>query len=91
MYISLGTLLSDNSKFYNKCINAFSNKEYFVVLSTGFDIDLNEFGDLPENFLIRQSVPQQKLLEHVELFITHAGMNSVNAADQILRYIDKQS
>lgn len=80
VYISLGTLLSNNSNFYKKCINAFSNKEYYVVISTGFEIDLTEFGDLPENFIIRQSVPQQKLLEHVDLFITHAGMNSVNEA-----------
>ena len=80
VYISLGTLLTDNSKFYKKCIKAFLNKEYYTVLSIGFDVDINIFGDLPENFLIRQSVPQQRLLKYVDLFITHAGMNSVNEA-----------
>jgi MGT family glycosyltransferase len=78
VYISLGTLISNNPDFYKKCINAFLNKEYYIVISIGFDQDLNNFAILPENFLIRQSVPQQKLLEHVDLFITHAGMNSVN-------------
>lgn len=29
-------------------------------------------------YCLRPSVPQQRLLEHVDLFITHAGMNSVN-------------
>ena len=80
VYISLGTLISDNPTFYKKCIKAFLNKDYFVVIAIGFDVDLNEFGDLPKNFLIRQSVPQQRLLEHVDVFITHAGMNSVNEA-----------
>ena len=80
VYISLGTLLTDNSKFYKKCIKAFLNKEYYIVISIGFDVDINIFGDLPENFLIRQSVPQQKLLKYADLFITHAGMNSVNEA-----------
>ena len=32
------------------------------------------------NLIIRASVPQQRLLEQVDVFITHAGMNSVNEA-----------
>ena len=39
-----------------------------------------DFGSVPVNFIIRQTLPQQKLLKHVQLFITHAGMNSVNEA-----------
>ena len=46
----------------------------------GIEIDLEKFRGLPDNFLVRQYVPQQQLLEHVDLFITHAGMNSVNEA-----------
>ena len=80
VYISLGTLHNNNPHFYKTCVNAFFNKEYYVVISVGYEINLNDYHDLPANFLIRQSVPQQKLLEHVNLFITHAGMNSVNEA-----------
>ena len=80
VYISLGTLHNVNFHFYKTCLKAFTNKEYYVVISVGFEIDLKKFINLPKNFIIRQSVPQQKLLEHVELFITHAGMNSVNEA-----------
>ena len=80
IYISLGTLHNDNADFYRVCVNDFTNKEYYVVISVGSEIDIAEFVDLPANFMIRRSVPQQKLLEHVELFITHAGMNSVNEA-----------
>ncbi len=80
VYVSLGTLHNNNLLFYKMCINAFLKSDYHVVISTGFEIDLSEFDDLPNNFIIRQSVPQQKLLQQVELFITHAGMNSVNEA-----------
>ena len=80
IYISLGTLHNNNPYFYKICLNAFANKEYYVVISVGFNVKCNEFGELPENFIIRQSVPQQKLLEEVEIFVTHAGMNSVNEA-----------
>jgi len=80
IYISLGTLHNRNSDFYKICISAFSNTKYYIVISAGFETNMSEFNNLPNNFLIRQSVPQQRLLEHVELFITHAGMNSVNEA-----------
>ena len=40
----------------------------------------DKLSDLPDNIIIRQSVPQQILLKQVDLFITHAGMNSVNEA-----------
>ena len=80
IYISLGTLHNNNLGFYKTCLSAFRNSEYFVVIAIGFETDLKEFNNIPDNFLIVQSVPQQKLLEHVELFITHAGMNSVNEA-----------
>ena len=80
VFISMGTLLNANTEFFNKCIEAFSNTKYYVVISTGFDIEKNQLSDIPDNFLVTDSVPQQKLLEHVDLFITHAGMNSVNEA-----------
>lgn len=80
IYISLGTLHNKNLGFYKTCLRAFSNTEYFIVIAIGFETALKEFNNILDNFLIIQSVPQQKLLEYVELFITHAGMNSVNEA-----------
>lgn len=80
IYISLGTLHNRNSDFYRKCLKAYRNTIYYVVISVGFRTNLDEFINIPANFLIQQSVPQQKILEHVDLFITHAGMNSVNEA-----------
>ncbi|MBU1340415.1 MAG: hypothetical protein KKE44_04615 [Proteobacteria bacterium] len=80
IYISLGTLHNNKADFYKICVTAFTGTEYCVVISVGFQIDVNEFDDVPDNFIIRQSVPQQRLLGHVSLFITHAGMNSVNEA-----------
>jgi MGT family glycosyltransferase len=80
VYISLGTLHNNNPSFYDICIKAFRESEYIVVISIGFQIDSNNFSDCPHNFIIKQSVPQQILLKQVDLFITHAGMNSVNEA-----------
>ncbi|HMD81167.1 MAG TPA: nucleotide disphospho-sugar-binding domain-containing protein, partial [Anaerolineales bacterium] len=38
----------------------------------------HDLGPVPDNFMIRSSVPQLELLQKVDLFITHGGMNSVN-------------
>ncbi len=78
VYISLGTLHNVNPGFYNICIEAFRGTAYKVVMSVGTETDWNLFQNLPDNFIVKQSVPQQRLLEHADLFITHAGMNSVN-------------
>jgi len=78
IYISLGTLLRDNSNIFNNCIEAFLNTDFFVVISTGLEKELEKFKELPDNFMVRQYVPQQQVLEYVDVFITHAGMNSVN-------------
>ncbi len=80
IYISLGTLHNDNVRFYETCVEAFIHSGYHVVMSVGFAVDSNTFSNLPSNITIRQSVPQQRLLEQVDVFITHAGMNSVNEA-----------
>ena len=80
IYISLGTMHNDNPDFYKMCLRAFKGKDYHVVISVGKTLDSHVNDDFPENFTVRQSVPQQKLLEVVDLFITHAGMNSVNEA-----------
>ncbi|RNA36436.1 glycosyl transferase [Brachionus plicatilis] len=34
--------------------------------------------DLPKNILIREKVPQLKVLKRAHLFITHSGMNSIS-------------
>ena len=65
IYISLGTLHSENPDFYKICLKAFSNTKYYVVISTGLKTNLDEFNDIPDNFLIMQSVPQQKLLRYL--------------------------
>ncbi len=49
-------------------------------MSIGLATNPQKFNDAPKNFIIRQSVPQQMLLEKVDLLVTHAGMNSVNEA-----------
>lgn len=41
---------------------------------------MDEFEDVPENVRLYSRVPQIDVLRHVDLFITHGGMNSANEA-----------
>ncbi|WP_195262926.1 macrolide family glycosyltransferase [Clostridium sp. 1001275B_160808_H3] len=78
IYISLGTVNNKNIKFYQNCIKAFKDCDIDVVMSIGKGTSISELGTIPDNFEVRNSVEQIKVLQDVEVFITHCGMNSVN-------------
>jgi MGT family glycosyltransferase len=80
IYVSLGTLFNNRADFFRTCIDAFSDGRYALAVSFGTRIDPASLGVLPPNVIARPYMPQLALLEHVRLFITHAGMNSVQEA-----------
>jgi MGT family glycosyltransferase len=77
IYISLGTLHTQSERFYRNCVEAFKNWDNPVVMTVGKHTDLSRLGAIPDNFLVRPFVPQLEVLRRAALFITHAGMNSV--------------
>lgn len=78
IYISLGTVLNNNVKFYKKCVEALKELECNVVISAGERTDLSAIGTLPASFTILPRVNQLETLANTDVFITHCGMNSVN-------------
>lgn len=78
IYISLGTVFNDREDFYRLCFEAFADLNRRVILSIGSRTDMGRLGAIPANFIVRPFVPQLLVLRHAALFITHAGMNSVN-------------
>jgi MGT family glycosyltransferase len=80
IYLSLGTLYNQNLEFYRTVFGAFSDHPAQFILSVGRAINIGDLGPVPHNCLVQPFVPQLELLEKVDLFITHGGMNSVNEA-----------
>ncbi|PED05551.1 macrolide family glycosyltransferase [Bacillus pseudomycoides] len=78
LYISMGTVLDRTEEFFNTCIDAFSDFKGKVVIAAGERVDMTKIKEAPEHFIISSYVPQLKVLEHTDVFITHGGMNSVN-------------
>ncbi|WP_434796424.1 macrolide family glycosyltransferase [Terrisporobacter vanillatitrophus] len=78
IYISLGTVNNKNFDFYKNCIEAFKYDDIDVIMSVGNNTDIWQLGNIPENFKVENKVDQVKVLQEVDGFITHCGMNSVN-------------
>jgi MGT family glycosyltransferase len=78
IYISLGTINNQNPEFYRQCFEAFANHPAQVVLSIGKQTDITALGAVPENFIVRDFVPQLEVLERASVFVTHGGLNSVH-------------
>jgi MGT family glycosyltransferase len=78
IYISLGTVFNQANDFYKLCFDAFGNCDHTVVMSIGNQTQLNDLGEIPRNFILKNFVPQTDVLKYAKLFITHGGMNSTN-------------
>lgn len=76
VYISLGTLRNNEPDFYRMCFRAFAAQEWSVVMSVGDQIDLSALAPIPDNFVVKPSIPQTALLPQVDVFVTHGGLNS---------------
>jgi MGT family glycosyltransferase len=78
VYISLGTVNNLDLDFYRAVFKAFGDYPAQFILSAGKNTDIAALGNIPENFIVHNYVPQLEVLQHVDAFITHGGMNSVH-------------
>lgn len=79
IYIALGTMVDRFSKaIFEACFDALGKVGATIIASVGNLAD--KFDDLPSNVFVYPRVAQIDVLHHVDLFITHGGMNSVNEA-----------
>jgi MGT family glycosyltransferase len=78
IYISLGTVFNQVIDFYKLCFEAFENTDHTVIMSIGGKVQLADLGEIPQNFIVKNYVPQTEVLKDSKLFITHGGMNSTN-------------
>lgn len=78
IYISLGTINNQNVEFYRQCFEAFGDYPAQVILSVGRQTDIAALGTVPQNFIVRNFVPQLEVLQRANVFVTHGGLNSVH-------------
>lgn len=77
IYISLGTVHTTQHEFFKTCFAAFADFPAQFILSAGGQANLAALGPVPDNFIVRATVPQLEVLQRTDIFITHGGINSV--------------
>lgn len=78
VYISLGTVLHNAPRFYQRCIHALEGMACEAVISIGSAVDPASLEPLPENVRVYPRVNQMEILASADVFLTHCGMNSVS-------------
>lgn len=78
IYISLGSIYTNNLTFFKSAIEAFRGSDYTIVISIGSKIKREDLGEVPSNILLFEFVPQLEVLSKTDLFITHGGFNSTS-------------
>jgi MGT family glycosyltransferase len=78
IYVSLGTVYNDNLHIFRTCIKAFADSPYQVIMAVGHRFSHTDLPPIPDNFVVRNHIPQLEVLQKTAIFITHAGMNSIN-------------
>jgi zeaxanthin glucosyltransferase len=77
--VSLGTFLSARSDILARIAAALRRIDVRVAMAIGSN-DRSALGELPSEWLVRQSLPQVNLLEQASVLVTHGGNNSVTEA-----------
>jgi MGT family glycosyltransferase len=78
IYIAFGTIFNNAAAFYEKCLQAFGGTEFQIVMSIGSTVAVETLGNLPDNFIVSQYVPQLEMLKRADAFVTHGGANSIH-------------
>lgn len=79
---ALGTYLWFDKDFYRRFFRvlvdlARSKPEWQWVAATGRLVAEQDLGDLPDNFIAMESIPQLALLRRAHMMITHGGTNTI--------------
>lgn len=80
VYISFGTLMHADKRFWKKLIAAFTGRRVEVICAVGSEKMRRSLRNLPPNVRVYARVPQLTVLRRAALFVTHGGMNSANEA-----------
>lgn len=77
IYVSLGTIINDNDSFYKNILDIAGKIDAWFIISTGSEVNSFDSAAIPGNCHLFSYVPQLRVLEKANLFITHGGLNSI--------------
>ncbi len=81
VYFTLGTIFAQESgDLFTRVLTGLSSLNADIIVTVGREIDPAELGPQPSNVHIERFIPQELLLPHCDLVVSHAGSGSVIGA-----------
>ena len=80
VYLTLGTVFNDAPEVFRTVLSGLVELPHDVVVTAGPGADPARLGDWPSRVRITDFVPQERLLPHCRLVISHGGAGSVVGA-----------
>ncbi len=80
-YFTLGTVFHQESgDLFSRVVAGLSELDANIIVTVGREIDPAELGDQPANVRVDRFIPQEALLPHCDVVVSHAGSGSVISA-----------
>ncbi|MFD3704632.1 glycosyltransferase [Nocardia sp. NPDC058658] len=79
LVVASGSVFARPAAFFHDIVTAFADTPWTVVMATG-DLPVAELGPLSGNVVAAGWIAQEAELFSADVFLTHAGMNSVHQA-----------
>jgi zeaxanthin glucosyltransferase len=77
IYASMGTLMNGSPQVFNVILEAVARlPEVQLVLSVGNSVGIENLQSVAPNAIVVERAPQLELLQHAQLCLTHAGLNT---------------
>ena len=80
IYVSLGTVFNNLPEFWPMLFEAVKNIDAHVICSIGNMVDPDALGPVPPNVSLYRFLPQLKVLESTDAFVSHGGIGSIMEA-----------
>jgi UDP:flavonoid glycosyltransferase YjiC (YdhE family) len=80
VFASLGTVMHSEPGLMEAVVAALDGEPVDALAAIGRDQDPARFGDAPPNVRLEPFVPQLRVLERSDLFVTHGGFNGTKEA-----------
>lgn len=81
VYFTLGTVFHQESgDLFSRVVAGLSELDANIIVTVGREIDPAELGDQPANVRVDRFIPQEALLPHCDVVVSHAGSGSVIGA-----------
>lgn len=77
LLISLGSTWNDHPEFYQKCIEAFRDSDWHVVMTIGEGVEAQDLPDLPDNIEVHAWISFLEVLRHGTVLLTQGSTGAV--------------